>query len=220
MPAGQTRGTAVQITSENQQGNLFGSGAGQVAARLMFLPSAIASDDGAMPVIANRAFLAATASATGDTITVGVDGASQRISIAGVVDAFPTTDPERPLLIVDEPTLGLLRLQANGIARSADEWWIQAADGRQDALAAALRDSPFDSAQVVSAVGRSRSLSTDPVAIGIIGALALGFVATGLFAIVGLTVSCRRLGAGAAHRVRAVARAGPVGAAAVGLAVA
>ena len=142
-----------------------------------------------MPVIANRAFLAATASATGDTITLSVDGASRRVSIAGVVDAFPTTDPERPLLIVDEPTLGLMRLQANGIARSADEWWIQAPDDRQEALAEALRDSPFDSAQVVSAVGRSRSLSTDPVAIGIIGALTLGFVATGLFAIVGLTVT-------------------------------
>jgi ABC-type antimicrobial peptide transport system permease subunit len=36
---------------------------------------------------------------------------------------------------------------------------------------------------------RTRSLSTDPVALGIIGALTLGFVATGLFAIVGLTVS-------------------------------
>ena len=155
----------------------------------MFLPSTIASLAETVPVIANRTFLAATASATGDTITVGVDGVSQPISISGVVDTFPTTDPERPLLIVDEPTLGLMRLQANGIARSADEWWMQVADGRQDALAAALRDSPFDSAHVVSAVDRSRSLSTDPVAIGIIGALALGFVATGLFAIVGLTVS-------------------------------
>ena len=189
VPAGRTRGTAVQITNEDQQNTLFGNGGGQVAARLMFLPSSITSVTGAMPVIANRAFLAATASATDDTITLSVDGVSRRVSIAGVVDTFPTTDPDRPLLIVDEPTLGLLRLQANGIARSADEWWMQVAAGRQDALAAALRDSPFDSAQVVSAVDRSRSLSTDPVAIGIIGALALGFVATGLFAIVGLTVS-------------------------------
>ena len=38
-------------------------------------------------------------------------------------------------------------------------------------------------------VERARSLSTDPVAIGTIGALAIGFVATGLFAIIGLTVS-------------------------------
>jgi ABC-type antimicrobial peptide transport system permease subunit len=42
---------------------------------------------------------------------------------------------------------------------------------------------------VVSVVERTRSLSTDPVALGIIGALTLGFIATGLFAVVGLTVS-------------------------------
>ena len=41
----------------------------------------------------------------------------------------------------------------------------------------------------MTADGRTRSLSTDPVALGIIGALTLGFIATGLFAIVGLTVS-------------------------------
>jgi ABC-type antimicrobial peptide transport system permease subunit len=42
---------------------------------------------------------------------------------------------------------------------------------------------------VISAAGRTKELSTDPVALGIIGALTLGFVTTGLFAIVGLTVS-------------------------------
>ena len=186
VPPGRTRGTAVQLTESSAIG---GNGAGTPAARIAFLPSSIASLAEAVPVIANRAFLAATASAPGDTMTMRVDGAVQRLSIAGVVDAFPTTDPDRPLLIVDEPTLGLLRLQATSSARSADEWWMQAADGQSEALAAALRDDPFDSAQVVSAVARSRSLSTDPVAIGIIGALAIGFVATGLFAIVGLTVS-------------------------------
>jgi hypothetical protein len=118
-----------------------------------------------------------------------VDGSIQRLSIAGVVASFPTTDAERPLLIFDEATLGLLRLQGTSNARSADEWWVKAVDGRSEALAAALRASPFESALVMSVVDRSRSLSTDPVAIGTIGALALGVVATVLFAIAGLTVT-------------------------------
>ena len=112
-----------------------------------------------------------------------------RISIAGAVESFPTTDPERPLLILDEPTLGLLRLLGSSEVKAADEWWLTPTDGAAEALIGALRGSPFDSASVISAVDRTRSLSTDPVALGIIGALSLGFVATGLFALVGLTVS-------------------------------
>jgi hypothetical protein len=156
---------------------------------LSFLPAALASFDEAVPVIANRALLAAIAASPGDTVTATVDGSVQRLSIAGVVDSFPTTDPERPLLILDEATLGLLRLQRTSSTRSADEWWMKAADGRSEALAAALRASPFDSTLVMSVVDRARSLSTDPVAIVTIGALAIGFVGTGLFAVVGLTVT-------------------------------
>jgi hypothetical protein len=189
VPAGQTDGTAVHLTGNGLQNPDFANGTGQQAGRFSFLPAALASLDVAVPVIANRALLAASASSPGDTVTATVDGRVQRLSIAGVVDSFPTTDPERPLLILDEATLGLLRLQGTGNARSADEWWMKAADGGSEALAAELRASPFDSALVVSVVDRARGLSTDPVAIVTIGALAIGFVATGLFAIAGLTVT-------------------------------
>ena len=186
VPTGRTRGTAVQLT---EQQALFGDGTGSPAARLSFLPASLASMDAAVPVIANQAFLAATASAPGDTVTATLDGAVRTLSIVGAVDGFPTTDPARPLLVLDEPTLGLLRLQDTGDARSADEWWMAATGADTEALAATLRSSPFDSAGVVTVVDRIRSLSTDPVALGIIGALLLGSVATGLFAIIGLTVS-------------------------------
>jgi len=187
VPAGRTRGTAVQLTG--QQGAIFGNGTGDPAARLSFLPASIASIDAPLPAIANQAFLAATASAPGDTVTATVEGAVRTLSIIGAVDAFPTTDPARPLLVLDEPTLGLLRLQQTGDARSADEWWMAPTGADPEALAATLRASPFESAEVVTVVDRIRSLSTDPVALGIIGALMLGSVATGLFAIIGLTVS-------------------------------
>ena len=153
------------------------------------MPASVASSHAVVPVIANRAFLAATASAPGETITATVEGAVRRLTISGVVDSFPTTDPVRPLLIFDEPTLGLLRLQGTSTARSADEWWMATTGGDAGALTAALRGSPFNSAVVATVADRTRSLSTDPVALGLIGALILGFVATGLFAVVGLTVS-------------------------------
>jgi FtsX-like permease family len=188
VPLAETTGTTIQIGGEDVQGSLFGNGPQLAAARLSLVPASIAPE-GPVPVIVNRAFLAATTSAPGDTITATVDSVSRRLEITGVVDSFPTTDPTRALAVVDEPTLGLLRLQSTGTTRTADEWWLSATGGGASGLADALRANPFDSADVVTATDRARSLSTDPVALGIIGALTLGFVATGLFAIVGLTVS-------------------------------
>jgi hypothetical protein len=188
VPAEQTEGTTVRLAA-NDEGGLFGNGTSFPASQLSFLPTALATANEAVPVIANGAFLATMGSARGDTITATVEGRTRRLTIAGVVDSFPTTDPARPLLLLDEPTVQLIRLQGTSRARSADEWWMTAATGASDALAGALRGSPFDSLQVVAAADRTRSLTTDPVALGMIGALTIGFVATGLFALVGLTVS-------------------------------
>jgi ABC-type lipoprotein release transport system permease subunit len=189
VPADQTQGLAVRLGADQNGGIFGGFGGSGPSAQLLFLPASVAASDAPVPVIANRAFLASTASAEGATISATVEGAARTLLISGVVDSFPTTDPGRPLVVLDERTLGLLRLQGTGGTRSADEWWMSAADGHVAALTSALRHSPFDSAEVVSVVDRTRSLSTDPVALGIIGALSLGFVATGLFAVVGLTVS-------------------------------
>jgi ABC-type lipoprotein release transport system permease subunit len=188
VPASSTKGITVVLGSDEDSAILFGNGPGIAAARISLVPASIVPA-AAIPVVVNQAFLKATTSAPGDTITGVVDGVSRLLQISGVVDTFPTTDPARPLVIFDEPTLGLVRLQGAGTTRGADEWWLAAAAGQEDALATTLRAAPFDSPEVVTADGRTRSLSTDPVALGIIGALTLGFIATGLFAIVGLTVS-------------------------------
>ena len=169
-------------------GDSFLSG-GLAAGRVVFISSSIDSLSGSVPVVANRAFLAATGSGDGQTIDMTVDGVSRHLSIVGIVDSFPTTDPAQPLLVLDEPTLDLLRLQATTDARNVDEWWIGVTPGTSAQVTAALRADPFDSPAVVSADDTTRSLSTDPVALEIIGALLLGFVATGIFALVALVVS-------------------------------
>ena len=133
--------------------------------------------------------MATTSAQVGETVTVSIDGAIRRLEVASVVNAFPTTDPNQPLVIIDQPTLGLLRLQGANRVDGVDEWWMRTSDGAAESVVAALHDAPFGSSDVVSLVDRTRSLSADPVALGIIGALTLGFVAAGLFAIVGLTVS-------------------------------
>ena len=194
IPPDRVRGTSIVLTGTGSEGIVIavdnGCCAATVpAAQLAFLPASIATWNAPVPVIASRAFIEANASAIGDTVTGTVANRSRIFAITAIVDSFPTTDQARPLLILDAPTLGLMRLLGNGDVRSPDEWWMSTTPGGADSLLGALRAKPFDSAEVVTILDRTRSLSTDPVALGIIGALTLGFVATGLFALVGLTVS-------------------------------
>jgi hypothetical protein len=165
---------------------LFG---GAPAGRFIYIPSDLDTFDAAVPVIANAAFLSTTGTSEGQTLDVTLDGISRKLAIAGAVDSFPTTDPTQPLLVIDQPTLDLLRLQATTTARPVDEWWLSVTPGTAEQVSDTLNAAPFNSTDVVSADARTRSLSTDPVALGIIGALLLGFVATGIFALVALVVS-------------------------------
>ena len=103
--------------------------------------------------------------------------------------AFPATDPTRPIAIIDLATLGLLRFEGSDAVEPADEWWLAVDDGARATVAQALTDAPFRSRAVLSQVARGQTLATDPIALGIIGALAIGFVAAALFAVVGFIVS-------------------------------
>lgn len=179
----------LELSTAGQDGTIFGAGTQLPAAVLSFLPASVAAYNAPIPVVANRALLDGLEAARGDVLTAQLAGRGRRLEITGEVDSFPSTDPSEPMLLLDEPTLALLRLQGTNGVRDPDEWWISATGGDVETLAADLRASPFNTVSLVTAIDRARSLSTDPVALGIIGALTLGFVATGLFAIVGLTVS-------------------------------
>lgn len=188
VPSDQVAGTSMTLTGSGFFGGIFGT-RGVPSARIAFLPASLGNTLDPTPVLPNRAFLEGTSSEVGDTLTATVEGGPRHLVIAGAVESFPTTDPLRPLLIFDQPTFTLVRLQGSGTAEAPTEWWLATADGTDEAVAAAFREPAFASSEVVSLGERTRTLSTDPVALGIIGALTLGFVVTGLFAVVGLAVS-------------------------------
>jgi hypothetical protein len=172
------------------------TGAGAAGVVLRYSPSSVAGlQTGALDTIVNARFLEVTASKVGESVLVAIPGGSRRLHITGVTEAFPTTDPNQPLLILDLPTYSLARFAADGTAIEADAWWIATnpttSDGRPiaEAVQQARTGGPLSGAQVVSREATRDRLVSDPIALSTIGALSLGFVVAGLFAVIGLAVS-------------------------------
>jgi hypothetical protein len=152
-----------------------------------------------IPALVNRQTLEQMALNEGETLELTLAGDEQRLRIASIVETFPTADAATPLIILDLPTITTLRLQAAhdvnlnagevSETRQPDEWWLELGAADPDEVSRVLSARPFLSPDVVTAAGRLRTLVSDPVAVGIIGALGLGAIAAALFALIGLAVA-------------------------------
>jgi ABC-type lipoprotein release transport system permease subunit len=152
-----------------------------------------------VPALVNRHTLEQMALNEGEALDITLAGDELRLRIVGVVETFPTADAAMPLIIVDLPTITTLRLQAardSGLTamdvtetRQPDEWWLNLGAADADEVSRQLAAPPILSPEVVTAAGRLRTLVSDPVAVGIIGALGLGATAAALFALIGLAVA-------------------------------
>ena len=157
---------------------------------LTFAPAALAdAADRPVPIVASDAFLEASASQVGDNVPLTIGGVRRTVHVTGSLRAFPGSDPDEPIALMDLATLSLLQYEGNDAVEPPLEWWLAVDDGSRQAVADALARAPFASGSVATIGERSRALATDPVALGIIGALAIGFVAAALFAVVGFVVS-------------------------------
>jgi hypothetical protein len=169
---------------------LYGGPADLAPTVLTFAPAAL---DGLAArvtrIVASDRFLESVGADPGDEVALVLGGEQRTVLVGATVRAFPGTRPDDPIALMDLATLSLLRFDANGAIAPADEWWLAVADGATASVAEALARPPIDSRSVVSQADLGRSLATDPVALGIIGALAIGFVAAALFAVVGFIVS-------------------------------
>lgn len=160
------------------------------ASVVTFAPAALDDLNGlVVPVVASDAYLEASAGALGTEQTLTIDGVRRTLLPTASVRAVPTGDPAAPTLLMDLPTLSLLRYEGNDAVDPLDEWWLAVEPAARPDVVSTLERAPFGSRSVVSTDDRHRLLSTDPVALGIIGALAIGFVAAALFAVVGFMVS-------------------------------
>lgn len=141
-----------------------------------------------IPAIASQAFLAATGSTVGQTITARSGGTALTLRIAASAVEFPTLDPATPFVIVDGPTLADLRYLEDGSTSAGADWWLSTSPGADQRVAATLAAPPFHSQTVLSRGGVAASLAGDPVGLGTLGALLLGSLAAAAFAVLGFLV--------------------------------
>ena len=145
----------------------------------------------AIPIILSEELLVEIAFSGDAQFRLLLGGAERLVSISGALRSFPSIAPDDDLIIVvDGPTIGALQFIESGrIDSQFDSWWLAVDGGASDDVAATLEEAPFISNDVETRAGRARELRTDPVALGTLGALTLGFVAAVVFAIVGFVSS-------------------------------
>jgi hypothetical protein len=139
-----------------------------------------------VPAVATDSFQAATGTAPGARIPLGP--AEPSLVLARTTRAFPTLPGEQGGVIVDFATYAAAIWLADGTVIEPSEWWLDVA-GPAAPVADRLAAPPFSSERVLDRVAHARALSTDPVALGISGALYLGFAAAAVFAVIGFAVS-------------------------------
>lgn len=143
-----------------------------------------------IPALVNELFMAATGTLPEDQIEIGEQfSTTRRIVVAGEVRGFPTIAPDQPLAILDLSSLALADYARRGRLAVPAEWWLAAPGADPDALRATLAGQPFGATEVSSRHSLLRERLADPIALGVIGALALGSAAAWLFAALGFLVS-------------------------------
>jgi hypothetical protein len=163
---------------------------GGVRFRLAAGPGAAAGPDPEpIPVVASDGFLTLSGLAVGDTVQVASAGRTIGLRIVGRTPGIAPFDPAKPYLYGDLSTVDLARYGATGRVAQADEWWIRTAPGAEAAVLTALRANGTDLGRVVGREELTRSLTSDPVPLGLIGILGLGSVAAMVFAAIGFLVT-------------------------------
>lgn len=164
----------------------FGFGSARTVAQIVLRPGSDRLPD-AMPVVASDAFLHAVNASVGDELPLALSAGTRRVEIVGSFHRFPTLAPETPAVVADLSgyLAGAFSEDRSAIQPSA--WWLAAPDDRR--VAERLRAAPFRSITVVSRSADEQAALDDPVAVGVIGALALGFVVAAIFAVAGFAAN-------------------------------
>ena len=189
-PTGAPGRLEVGTGVDAEGGSVFGT---SEKPAVTFRSLAATGGDGVVPVIASALYLERTGARVGDTTTATTPAGPLTFRIVGSAAAFPPLDPTVPFLVADATTLETADFGATGYPLVTKEWWLTTDPSRTSDVVAAVAGPPYGVSGAVSRAALARALATDPVPLGVLGALALGAIASLVFAgvgfIVGATVS-------------------------------
>lgn len=141
-----------------------------------------------LPVLASASFLRAANASVGQTLKLSLTKDDLVVHVVGAFREFPTLDPGAPAVVADLPSYLDRTFRDTTSVVVPGAWWLAAPRGGP-ALARRLLAPPWSAISAISAAERQRALLDDPVALGVVGALALGFVVAAAFAALGFAVS-------------------------------
>ncbi len=144
---------------------------------------------GSFPVLVSEGFLTTYGVTVGDSLTLPPLRIPAESTVAGTLAGFPTVNPSvGETVVMDLATYQHFAYEPGFRIPGPDQYWL-AVEGDDETVVTTLGGVPFSSQQVSSRQDLLDRLVTDPVALGTIGALTIGFVAAVVFAAVGFAVS-------------------------------
>jgi predicted lysophospholipase L1 biosynthesis ABC-type transport system permease subunit len=121
-------------------------------------------------------------------MTIAVFAREQKVKIAAIVPALPSTTAGQPAIMLDLGALNARTLDDGSLPQTLTEWWLSAGGGTGPALKA-LAAHPSWSTGTVDRASLRAELEKAPLGAALPGALILGFVAALAFALIGFAVN-------------------------------
>lgn len=143
-----------------------------------------------LPGVVARAWAASAGVEVGDVLNVPTDRIDGlQVEVVGHVDVVPGVESDQQAaVLVDLPSMHWHERAPGRPFRDISEYWLRLTPGRLGVVDALSR-SPIEAVEVVTLSGRRGELTSNPPALGSLGALGVGFVASLVFAIAALVVT-------------------------------
>ncbi len=147
-------------------------------------------DDDVVAAVADRRWAAAADLTVGDVIAVPTDRIDGvRVEIVELVDVVPGVDPNTtPALLVDLPSMQWYERTAGRPSRNVSEYWLGIDEGAAVNVDTFVRP-PVDAVDVTVLDDRRDELTANPPALGSLGALGAGFLASVVLAMTALVLT-------------------------------
>ncbi len=143
-----------------------------------------------VPGLAGRAWALSAGVEVGDVIHVPTDRIDGlQVEIVGHVDVVPGVESdEQAAVLLDLPSMHWHERTPGSPYRDISEYWLDFEPNPTGIVDALLR-SPIEAVDVISLTERFGELTSNPPALGSLGALGVGFIASLVFAIAALVVT-------------------------------